>query len=123
MEELIKSCALTLSKKPSIVIDPFDFQLKHQAFKSKCKVEIWELKGKCFIMFTELDNNPGISVTNSANYLVHEIYGMYLNKTYAKEDCLFAEKYEGRKNIDIILPDWSTNKYCNHEWRHLGSLM
>lgn len=122
-EVLLREAGLTLERKPTTEINPYKFQLRHHKFTSECKVQIWEVGDRAFIMFTELDKNPGVSVTNAANFLVQEVYNKYLGGRIKKENCLFAEIYQSQDMISVILPDWNDDECYRVEFGYMGKLI
>ena len=111
---------LTIERSPDIVLN-HKF-LGFRTFKSECKVEIWKLKDKAIVLFTDTGN--GTSVTNASGQLVTEIYNQYLIKEYKTNQCLFAETYDKvEKGIDVIVTEWDGNKVINNSWFHLGKIV
>ena len=61
-----------------------------------------------FAVLTELNSNPGMSVTNAAaDYInqVNSIYGL-------DRDTIYIEQYEGRTDLVRIIPAFNHNRHC-----------
>ncbi len=69
-----------------------------------------------FAVLTELNCNPGMSVTNAAaDYInqVNNIYGL-------DRDTIYIEQYEGRTDLVRIIPAFNNNGQCyNTSWQPL----
>jgi hypothetical protein len=104
-----------------------DFQFKGlHGFPSKCSWEVHEGNGRATVIFTELDDNPGTSITNFFEHLATMVYNLYL-KRYPAEAIRWIEHYperrRGRKveeeTLDEVTLTWDGKKFSSPKWRRI----
>lgn len=65
--------------------------------KSVCDLEVWENSARVVVViFTELKSNPGFSVTNSAEFLVSQVFRLLTHLQPDPADVYFIERYDHR---------------------------
>ncbi|CAG0943407.1 hypothetical protein ANRL1_01328 [Anaerolineae bacterium] len=85
-----------------------------------CGVTIYHVEFNCYVVvITELDDNPGKSVTNASEYIATEL------KKSAKlsdADVTWVEHYiyQGQHEYDKVEYTWNGNKATNPKWSPLG---
>ena len=69
-----------------------------------------------FAVLTELNSNPGMSVTNAAADYINQVNSIYgLDK-----DTIYIEQYEGRTDLVRIIPSFYKTGYCKSAaWKPL----
>lgn len=69
-----------------------------------------------FTVLTELNSNPGMSVTNAAADYINQVNNIYgLNN-----GTIYIEQYEGRTDFVRIIPSFNSKGYCyNTTWQPL----
>lgn len=122
----------TLNKsKATSIISTFTF-LNYNKVPAWCDVACWGREGKIYVLFIEVDNNPGVSITNGSEELITQFYDTQLIH-YRREDCYFYETHdlslkdletldvwdENLVHIDITIPTWDNNKVRSVIWRPL----
>ena len=82
--------------------------------RSKCHLTIWgSIEDGFRVLFTELDSNPGTSVTNRSEHLANEVSAMLGHP----ENIEWFETYPMYDNrYDQIVYDGKAGKYCNPSW-------
>lgn len=101
---------------------------------SACRLRIFEAPAaQWLILVTELNKNPGMSVTNAAETIATEVCREY---KLQPEDCVFVEHYDFRDRelvgagtgyVDVLLPkdetfdlvvfSWSERRASSPIWR------
>lgn len=88
--------------------------------KSHCQVNIWKNGDLALVEFMELDDNPGMSVTNASEHLATIIAATYkLNPTKTR----FFERYPGESPamVDEIKYTWKDKKTAHSpQWVFFG---
>lgn len=89
---------------------------------SKCGLKILEKEGNIYVLFTELDDNPGTSVTNSIEMLATQIYNE-LFKDNNPKDITWMEHYPAYgtypASLDVVKMDWDGERYISPSWRRI----
>jgi hypothetical protein len=84
---------------------------------SSCRLQMWYREGFAFVLFHDIGR--GTSVTNAADQLIEEITAKYLRE-YDRDLCVFAETYNDKEGIDIIVPSWNGKQVEDVDWKHFG---
>lgn len=80
-------------------------------YPSKCRVTIWESDSDCVVLFTELPDNPGTSVTNASEMLANIIYPSLPNKNIR-----WFENYVNINDIDEIIYKGKPGEFVSPNW-------
>jgi len=83
---------------------PFDFVGLHR-FPARCHVRVWEGTGRLpVVIATELEDNPGTSITNAAELVASQVWEQLL--PHAREGFVWIERYPARRDRSgRIAPD------------------
>lgn len=84
---------------------------------AKCLLAIYGEVGKAVVVATELDDNPGMSITNAAEQLAMQVCQTF-NLTPALT--LWFERYAGRDEVDMISFRFDNFRLYSPIWRRLG---
>ncbi len=78
------------------ISEEFSYRLPGQNTDSKCDLRFYRGQDKQIIILTELKDNPGASITNSAEYLYAQLKDFLLKKYSIElaEDVILIEHYE-----------------------------
>jgi hypothetical protein len=89
---------------------------------SRCGLSILRVAGRVWVIFTELPDNPGTSVTNRIEHLASEVYRRFL-PNQAPEAIRWAECYPARDNVpgtlDEVTLAWNGKEFTNPKWRRM----
>jgi hypothetical protein len=88
--------------------------------ESVCDYLVYTFNDLTYVVFTELNENKGTSITNVIEQLATEVYTEQLQLT-AVEDVTFVEHYEwpGDEHYDIVALDWDGEKFVHPKWRRV----
>jgi hypothetical protein len=101
----------------------FSFRLPHHGVEARCQVQIYRQPGRAVVVVTELPDNPGVSVTNAAEYIatciLHDhaldpdttiwVEHYHDRNRPGQHDPLFAESW------DLVTFNWD---YRTSPWQH-----
>jgi len=91
-------------------------------FKSKCGLEIKKTADGVTVVFTELPDNPGTSVTNFIEHLATLVYTHVL-KDCPLESIRWVEHYPAtsfrEETYDEVTLDWNGQRFVNPRWKRL----
>ncbi|MBN1892322.1 MAG: hypothetical protein JW780_06025 [Clostridiales bacterium] len=87
---------------------------------SKCELEIYEHNGFTHVVFTELKDNPGTSITNFIERLATSVYRDHLPGKPI-EDIVFVEHYmwPGDEHYDSVSFDWNGQEFKRPVWKRI----
>lgn len=90
--------------------------------KSKCQLEFKRNNNKVTVIFTELPDNPGTSITNMISSLASRIVYEYLLEEPIK-NIQWIEHFPARGNIeesfDEVHLTWNGIQFSNPKWQRL----
>ena len=96
---------------------------------AKCGLEFIKEEGRVTVIMTELDDNPGTSVTNMVELLATKIYNEHLKDNYAIDQVQWIEHYPERSHMpgknmieetwDEVKMKWDGKKFEHPKWKHL----
>ena len=92
--------------------------------EAKCGLNIIKNDDKAIVIFTELPDNHGTSVTNFIENLATQIYHKRLNE-YPIENIRFIEHYiyEGiakKETFDLVDFEWDGKTFCHPRWKRFS---
>lgn len=96
---------------------------------AKCGLEYIRQKDSVMVVLTELNDNPGTSVTNMVEHLATMIFNEHLKDDYTPEQVQWVEHYPDRggtpehpmfaESWDMVTMKWDGEKFSKPEWKHL----
>ena len=91
---------------------------------SKCELNIYVRGDRAVVMFTELPDNPGTSVTNMIEVLATQVYHERL-KRYPIENIQFVECYPKSPSqlvstYDLVKLKWTGLEFKSPAWKRIG---
>lgn len=94
----------------------------HHGFPSKCGLEIRRKpSGTFLVIMSELEDNPGTSITNASESLATQIYYSFLAGV-PPEQIEWMERYPAQKrrktSYDWVSFEWNGKEFRNPKWRH-----
>lgn len=100
-------------------MDIFNFKGFHN-FLSICGVELFYSMGKNIIVFTELPENKGTSVTNAFELIATQYYN-YKGLNKDEFPIIWIEHYpsseDREETYDWVELDYNNHKFCNPNWK------
>lgn len=94
-------------------------------------MEILSLPEKAIIIFSEIEDNEGMSVTNSVEYLATDVYQNFLSEYFPKQ-IIWVEHYpeSAYRNIKIkisyslVTLEWNklTKAFYFPQWKHIKTI-
>lgn len=91
----------------------------HHEFSSKCGLDIHIRGDRAIVVFTELQDNPGTSITNMIEVLATQVYHERLRK-FSPENIEFVEHYlVPDEHHDLVHLKWTGLEYKNPVWRRI----
>ena len=92
----------------------------------KCGMDIKEQKNKCIVVFTELPDNTGTSITNMYEHLATELFNQVLSKRYTYNQIMWIEHYpkESRsegypESYDEVIMEYDDRRFKHPKWLHM----
>jgi hypothetical protein len=95
-------------------------------FESRCKLRIFDTGDRTVVIATELEDNPGTTITNYADQLATQIIMEFNIKP---DSLIWIEHYPARPEIgeqetfDLISFKWNGTRYIKPEWYHIEKSM
>jgi len=96
--------------------------------KSECRIRLYEGEGKPpVVIATELDSNPGTSVTNRAEAIAHLMWqylerppaGMVFIENYP-DRCFIGDRPMMRESFDLVSFEWGSGRPEKPVWRRIS---
>ncbi len=92
-------------------------------FPSKCGLAIYKQEGRAVVVFTELPDNPGTSVTNAIELLATQVCSEMLLH-YRPADIRFVEHYPAdrhrqKETYDLVQLEWDGSQFKSPRWSRL----
>lgn len=109
--------------------EDFEF-IGYHGCSSRCGLTLLECDGDLLVILSELPDNPGTSVTNSAAIIANALRGRReivrrhpVGKVYFVEHTWRSHTGEA-DTWDLVMFHWDsgTQRYSNPKWRHLKNL-
>jgi len=92
---------------------------------AKCGLEIKRDKDKIIVILTELDDNPGTSVTNMVEQLATMVYHQFL-KGIPIENITWIEHYPKTsfgETFDRVTMNWNGKEFSNPKWERIREVL
>ena len=95
--------------------------------ESRCRLRVWQEPGQVpVVLFTELDDNPGTSITNMIEYIAWEAFkllerpetGMIVIEHY-RDRGMVRGKAMYKEEFDMVTFTRTANGYDNPCWRRI----
>ena len=94
----------------------------HYGCPSKCGLSILRVAGRVWVIFTELPDNPGSSISRRIEHLASVVYRRFLYNE-DPEAIRWAERYPALGEFKAIMEEvtftWNGKEFINPEWRRI----
>ncbi len=97
-----------------------------EVVEARCRIRMYRPDaGTVVVVATELPDNPGVSITNWAEYLATEIRRVYLTQGealiwiehYVERPSRFDKRATIKETFDRVLMRWNGYSYEEPEWK------
>lgn len=90
--------------------------------RSKCGLNIFQRGEKIIVIFSELPDNPGTSITNFIEHLATMVYRQKLSD-YPVKSIRWFEHYPRNRireeTLDEVFLDWNGERFYNPRWKRV----
>lgn len=105
------------SQAPGLVEDTHFTYVAANLTVGECRLRIWNVgDGKLFILVSELDDNPGASVTNAAGAIARKLLRMTKKDP---DQLVFAENYRDEPP-DEVIHTWEGRSLKGTTWKRMA---
>jgi len=111
-------------------IKGMEYRVPYNDYVAKCDVEVFiEVEGRCIVLITERQDNPGMSITNAMEHVIEQLMGMkrtrdhlnlpeYLVPKTASE-IIFVEHYPPEFSFGETYDIVNYNSHMKPSWKRI----